>query len=254
MRTWNALTLAIALCLAAGGRADAQLTKLDGRVDSRTRSAVVAIIDSTVADGLPRGFATERLVRRALQRASADATSDEIIVAVRLHAHRLRMAADALRTLAPVELDAGAEALAAGVLPGMLERLRQASQGKDIAIPAVVLVDLIGRGLPVDTAATLVLTLAGAGTGDHAFLALRQDVARDMAGGAPPLIAAAVRTRVILTDASATSATGDRTSIPTTTGGGPTPRAPEQATRGRSPCDMHATTPGSGQCARPYRS
>ena len=226
MRTWSALTLVVALCLAAGRRADAQLAKLDGRVDSRTRSALATIIDSAVAGGLPRGFATERLVRRALQRASSDASSDEIILAVQLHARRLRTAAGALRTLAPAELDAGAEALAAGVLPRTLERLRQARQGKDIAIPTVVLVDLIGRGLPVDTAATLVLTLAGSGTEDYAFLALRQDVARDVAAGAPPLIAAAIRTRSILTDGAATSAPGDRASIPTTTGGGPPPRAP----------------------------
>ena len=226
MPNCSALIVAITLCLAAGGRADAQLAKLDGRVHSRTRSALVSIIDSAVADGLPRGFATERLVRRALQHASTDASSDEIVQAVHLHARRLRTAAEALRTLAPAELDAGAEALAAGVLPRTLELLRQARKEENITIPAVVLVDLIGRGLPVDAAATLVLALAESGTRDYAFLNLRQDVAKDMASGAPPLVAAVVRTRAILTDVPATSAPGDRASIPTTTGGGPPPRPP----------------------------
>ncbi len=226
MRNCRALTLAVMLCLGAGEWADAQLAMLNGRVDSTTQSAVIALIDSAVADGLPRAFTTERLVRRALQGATTDASSHDIILAVRRRARGLRVAADVLRTLSPAELDAAAEALEAGIPPTTLELLRQARGGNDITVPAVVLVDLLGRGLPLDTAATLVLALAGSGLGDHAFLALREDVAKKMAGGTPPRIATAVRTRAVVTDGAATSAPGDRASIPTATGGGPPPRTP----------------------------
>ena len=67
-----------------------------------------------------------------------------------------------------------------------------------LAVPLVVLSDLVTRGVPTDTAAAVVLLVAREGMGDDAFLTLQREVQRDVMGGAPPASAATVRTRGVL--------------------------------------------------------
>ncbi|MDQ6830592.1 MAG: hypothetical protein M3081_17165, partial [Gemmatimonadota bacterium] len=109
----------------------------------------------------------------------------------------------------PSDLVAGAAALKAGVQPATLTRLRAARPKDPLAVALVVLADLVARGVPADTASKLILAVATTKAGDEAFDALRRDVARDIVAGAPPLVAAAVRTQGVLgTSADATAGSG----------------------------------------------
>lgn len=228
MRSCNTLTLSLALTLLFGERAHAQMAKLDGRVDGRTRAMVEALIDTVSRRGLPREFVEDRLVRRALQGLGGGVSSDRLNVAVRLHARQLELAARVLGTASPAEIDAAVEALHAGVPTSTLELLRGLQREEGITVPTIVLVDLMSRGVSVDTASTLVLTLAASGTTDVAFQDFRVAIARGIARGELPLIAAAARTRIGLPGGAipGSSSAGERTSTPTSTGGGPAPRAP----------------------------
>jgi hypothetical protein len=60
-----------------------------------------------------------------------------------------------------------------------------------------VLSDLIARGVPADTASSIIRDLARRGAGDDGFFALRTDVERDIMAGAAPLGAATARARQI---------------------------------------------------------
>lgn len=195
--------------------AGAQFTSLEGRVDERTRSAIVAIADSATRAGLPAGLA-EKLVSRALLGASQNAPSDAIIDAVRALAQRMRSAQLALGQARPVEIDAAAEALRVGVQPTTLSQLRAAHPRGAVDVALVVLVDLVQRGVPADTASGLILALAETQVGDGVYHALREHVARDIGAGALPVVAAATRTRGVLATGPAAANTnqGERAGAP----------------------------------------
>jgi hypothetical protein len=186
------LLLVAGLAIGASGIAAAQDARLVPRLDSATLAAVTAIVDSARAAGLP----TEPLVDRALEGASKRAAGHLIIAAVRARAHELGQARDALgRRATPAELEAGAAALHAGVAPAHLARFRAARGTQSVVVPLAVLADLVARGVPPDTAATLLAAIVG-DVADAELLAIERDVERDIALGAPPLAAAAVRVSV----------------------------------------------------------
>ncbi|MGH7568986.1 MAG: hypothetical protein ACREL9_08470 [Gemmatimonadales bacterium] len=180
-----ALALAFALL---GARPAASQDPRLGRLDPETRAAVAGLLDSARAAGLP----TEPLVDRALEGALKRAPAVAIVAAVRRLGVDLRTARDALGSAAsPAELDAGAGALRADVQPDDLTRLRRARPGRSLTIPLAVLADLVAQGVAVDSAAAFVVALAD--FADDEFLAFRRNVERDIALGAPPTAAAAVR-------------------------------------------------------------
>lgn len=194
----NTLSLTTALSLAAAlalSRAlPGQDPRLEARLDAQTRARVAAIVDSARAAGLP----VEPLVDKALEGASKRATGDRIVVAVRNLAAQLGTARQALGPAATgAELDAGASALHAGVRPADLARLRDARRRQELTIPLAVLSDLVARGVPADSATAFVLRLARSAR-DAQFVVFQRDVDRDIALGAPPLAAAAVRVNVTL--------------------------------------------------------
>src|SRR5689334_19393661 len=95
--------------------------RLENRLDARTRAAVIRVIDSAYAAGIP----AEPLVSKALQGAAMRAPTDRIVKAVEQLAQRLTVARAVLgETALTSELDAGAEALQAGVSPESLAKLR----------------------------------------------------------------------------------------------------------------------------------
>ena len=189
MITRLACTLLLALALMPGVLR-AQQNRLEGRVDARTRAAVERLADSARAAGLP----AEPLVDKALEGAMKGAQPDRIIAAVRALSRRLASARAALGAGIPdAELVAAAGALSVGVDPAALVRLRDATPVGSAATPFVVLADLVSRGVPADTASAALLALASRGADDDAYLALRGDVARAIAAGAPPAIATTVR-------------------------------------------------------------
>ncbi|HXI63563.1 MAG TPA: hypothetical protein VNH14_03540 [Gemmatimonadales bacterium] len=180
----------LSLCLVAPfARAAAQGDPRLERLDEATRPIVVALIDSARAVGL----AVNPLVERALEGAIKGAPGATIATAVRRLAADLGRARDALGSGAsPAELDAGAAALRAGAGPDVLTLLQRARGHRPVTMALAVLTDLVARGVPIDTAAKAVLTLA-AKARDEDLVDFRRAVERDIAIGAPPAAAASVR-------------------------------------------------------------
>jgi len=200
--------LVASLSLAAGvlslGAVAAQDPRLERRLDPDTRAAVNAVIDSARVAGLP----VEPLVDRALEGASKHAEPARIVAAVRRLAAELgtaRAALGAASTPAELgtaraalgtassqpELEAGASALRAGVRPADLTLLRH-RRSRSLTIALAALTDLVVSGVPADSAAAAVLALASSARDDQ-LLDFRRAVERDIALGAPPAAAAAVR-------------------------------------------------------------
>jgi hypothetical protein len=173
----------VAPCLAA-----AQDPRLERRLDSATLQTVATLIDSARQQGLP----TEPLVQRALEGAAKRAVPAQIVAAVRRLASELATARDALGSASsPAELDAAASALRAGVSPADLTRLRH-RRAQSLTVALATLADLVASGVPPDSASAAVIALA-ASAGDDQIAEFRRAVERDIALGAPPAVAAAVR-------------------------------------------------------------
>jgi len=193
--SWIASACALAAALVAGTAAgqDPRLTRLP----PEAQATVGALVDSARAAGLP----AEPLVQRALEGATKQAPGDLIVAAVQRLAADLGRARDALgSTASPAELSAGAAALRAGAPPAVLTKLRRARR-QPVTMPLAVLTDLVASGVPMDSAAAAVLTLA-ARAGDADLVEFRRAVERDIALGAPPGTAAAAAAA----DAAATAA------------------------------------------------
>lgn len=184
-----ALVAAAAISLAPAALR-AQDSRLDARLDARTRDAVVTIIDSARAEGIP----SEPLVQKALEGASKHADGSRILTAVRTLSREL---GDARAALGPAsteaEVTAGASALHAGIAPEALARMRASRAHGSLAVALAVLTDLVARGVPGDTATTVISALTGAGAQDAELLRFQQGVERDIAQGATPSAAVGVR-------------------------------------------------------------
>ena len=180
-------TLAALLVLGLTSAAHAQDPRLARRLDAQTQMQVAAILDSARTAGLP----LEPLVDRALEGASKGASGERIAAAVRKLATDLAAARKALGDSDAAELEAGASALRAGVKPETLGRLRASRPRQPLTVPLAVLADLVARGVPADTASAYILTISHAS--DEQLVAFQRSVERDIALGAPPLTAAAVR-------------------------------------------------------------
>lgn len=186
-RFWPAL-LVIAL---VAGRVDAQDPRLT-RLDRRVQAQVTILVDSARSLGIP----TEPVVDKALEGAAKRAPNDRIINVVRSRFRELVAARTALGGGAmDTEIIAAADALHAGASPQVITALRTRRPGAPLTIPLAVLADLIARGVPADTASQAVLALATKPGTDAEFAELRDDIERDIAKGAPPAIAAGLRTR-----------------------------------------------------------
>jgi hypothetical protein len=180
----------VALALIAG-RVDAQDPRL-ARLDRRVQTEVASLIDTARSLGIP----TEPVVDKALEGAAKRAPNERIIVVVRSRFRELVAARGALGSGAmDAELIAAADALHAGASAQVITMLRARRPAVPLTIPLAVLADLIARGVPADTASAAVLALATTPATDAQFAALRDDIERDIAKGAPPAIAASVRTR-----------------------------------------------------------
>jgi hypothetical protein len=170
---------------------DARLTRLD----SVTRVAVAAVVDSARKTRLP----TEPLVDKALEGEKKGAGGERIVTAVRGLYAELRSARAALGPGATTdEINAGANALHAGLPMRNLAELRSASQhaGRSrVTLPLTVATDLIGRGVPVPVASDVVLSLARAGLRDADYSMFQRNVRLDIEHGADAATAAQTRAR-----------------------------------------------------------
>ena len=203
----------------------AQDPRLDRRLDPSTRTAVVSVVDSARADGLP----TEPLIDKALEGASKRASGERIAAAVRTLAGELANARTLLGPNATAdEVVAGARALRAGVSAQTLRRFGQERGRRTMTIALVVLGDLVARGMAAETAAGEVLALARRGAGDDELVAYQQGVERGMQIGAPPVPRTGAATSVDVRSGGAVPTSGGVTQ---STGGGtpgttPRPRKP----------------------------
>jgi hypothetical protein len=195
----GALALRLALLIAAVPAAGAaQDARLAARLDPATRTAVEATIDTARSRGLP----VEPLAAKALEGASKRAEGARIVAAVRALAGELATARDALGPSAtPAEIVTGASALRAGVSAATLRRLRATRPAGPVTTHLAMLVDLIGRGVPAESASVATLVLAGSTIGDADLMAVRRLVERDIALGTPPAAATSVRVSAAIQDA-----------------------------------------------------
>jgi hypothetical protein len=97
------------------------------------------------------------------------------------------------------EVVAGADALAAGVPPEVLQRIRALSPRRSAAVALGVLAQLVSRGVPPARAAESVTGLLGRGARPAQLMALDDAVQLDVATGVPPATALAVRAGALAT-------------------------------------------------------
>lgn len=164
------------------------------RLDRSIRYSLEVLIDSARTLGLP----TRPIESKALEGISKQKPGRMILSAARNVFRSLR---DARAVLGPKatedELEAAASALNAGVNSGELAQLSRSRQGKQLTVPLVVLVDLISRGVPRDTASQTIFQLWQRGAADDDFLGLWRGVERDIVSGADPGAALLNRAREV---------------------------------------------------------
>ena len=165
------------------------------RLDSSTRIVVVALADSARRAHLP----AEPLLNKALEGSEKGADGTRIVTAVRGLYAELRTARAALGANASAdEINAGANALHAGLPMRNLAQLRVASQRAGrarVTLPLTVATDLVARGVPVSVASDVVLSLARAGLRDADFTMFQRNVRLDIERGADASTAAQTRAR-----------------------------------------------------------
>jgi len=185
-----AVALIAALRVGVAGAQTPPGSQLRDRLDPGTYVTVEATLDSAAAQGVP----TRPLVAKALEGAAKQAPGDRIVLAVRSLAADLSGARRALGAEADeASLVAGAAALRAGVSSSYLVQMRDARPGTSLAWPLAVLADLVGHGVPADTAGRILTALARSGANDAAFSAFEQQVVRDVGAGVPAGAAAVAR-------------------------------------------------------------
>ena len=165
------------------------------RLDSTTRVVVAAVVDSARKARLP----TEALVDKALEGAQKGADGGRIVTAVRGLYAELRSARAALGAGAATdEINAGANAIHAGMPMRTLSQLRSVSQhaGRGrVTLPLTVYTDLIARAVPPAVASDVVLSLARAGLRDGDYAMFQRNVRLDIDNGADAATAAQTRAR-----------------------------------------------------------
>ncbi len=186
----RSFSIAVVLTALAAFAASAQDARLSARLDTRTAAAVMRVVDSARAQALP----TEPLVQKALQGAAKRAPSERVLGAVQ---ELLGELATARSLLGPrsteAELVAGASALHAGVPGETMALVRTLRGDQSVTVALATLADLVARGVPVQAAVNAVLALMRQGVPDVDLLAFSNQVGRDIAAGAPPAVAARVR-------------------------------------------------------------
>ena len=172
---------------AQGG--DPRLTRLD----PATAAVVQGIVDSV----RPLGIPSEPIVDRALQGVVRNATGPRIIAEVRTRVTHLAAARTALAPATESEIIAGADAIRSGASPETLGELRRARPSMELTVPIGVLADLIGRGVAADTAAAVIVQLASMDMRDKDLTEFRRMIDRDIALGALPTAAVALRAEAV---------------------------------------------------------
>jgi hypothetical protein len=164
--------------------------RLLNRLDERTREAVSAVIESARKEGLP----TEPIVDKALEGASKQANGQLIVSVVTGLVRDLRRAREALGPASSGrDIEAGADALRAGLKVAELERLRFAKSTVRVSMALDIASFLINQGVPADTIGPQLVSLVVAAASEEQLMAMRQQIERDISGGVAPATAASLR-------------------------------------------------------------
>jgi hypothetical protein len=178
-----AVSVSLAAFASVGFSAVASDARIEQRVDARIRGPVAAIADSLVREGL----LPEPLIDYALEGTEKGGRPELILAGVRKWAKDLRRASQLLGPNAtPVEVNAGAKALRAGVDEAKLERLRRERTDQRYAAALSTMAYLIPRGVPADTASTVLVNIALSSASDAQIRTLQDEIERDISGGMPP--------------------------------------------------------------------
>jgi hypothetical protein len=152
-------------------RVAAQDPRLEGRLDSLTRTQVEAVLTTAQNRGLP----SEPLVQKALEGSSKKAPGPRIVAAVEALLADLTRAQQGLgRNASADELVAGAAALRAGATLEMVDQIRRTAPDGGVAVPLAVFADLVSGGMTVDAAWHSVAELAQKGGDEEEFIELRE--------------------------------------------------------------------------------
>lgn len=173
--------------------AGAQDPRTGPKLDNPTKVAVLAIIDTARAQGIP----VEPLMEKMYEGLGKGAEGPKIVAAVRNLALEMSIAHSALGAVATTdEIKAAASAMHAGVPAVELGKLKKQSRLRSLATPFTVLADIVSRGVPVGSAVNAVKSLVGAGAKDKEINDFQRNVKEDIQQGAPPAAAAETRAKV----------------------------------------------------------
>ena len=150
------------------------------RFDTLTANALRLLLEDAAAKGIP----TAPLINRALEGAARRVGGARILIVVRAHAVALAEAKLVLGVGSTVaELDAGADALKAGIDAKTLAAVRNTRQAGAAVTALVVITDVVRRGVPMSTARDAVTTIARIPRSDDALLGLQATVAKNAQRG-----------------------------------------------------------------------
>jgi len=189
-RRWTATSISLAAFVAVGFTVVRSDARIEERVHPRIRSSVAAIADSLEREGIK----PEPLVDYALEGMQKRGDPEIILAGVRKWAKDLRRARFLLGPNARTEeVQAGAKAIRSGVNESQLQRLRDAKSDQRYASALGTMAYLVGRGVPVDTASTVLVNLVLQNATESDIRTLQDEIERDISGGTPPGLAAVAR-------------------------------------------------------------
>ncbi|MEO8335025.1 MAG: hypothetical protein ABI664_08635 [bacterium] len=173
--------------------AGAQDPRTSPKLDNPTKVAVLAIIDTARAQGIP----VEPLMEKMYEGLGKGAEGPKIVAAVRNLALEMSIAHSALGAVASTdEIKAAASAMHAGVPAVELGKMKkQSGLRRSLALPFIVITDIVSRGVPVGSALNAVKSLVGAGAKDKEINDFQRNVKEDIQQGAPPAAAAQTRAK-----------------------------------------------------------
>ena len=187
--------VALFLAAAALAPAHAQDPRIGNRLDAPSRVAIIALLDSARAQGIP----VEPLMQKVNQGVAMGADGPRIVAAVRTLTREMATVHQALGTVATAdEIQAAASAVHAGVPAVELGKIKkQSGLRRSLTLPFTVLADIVSRGVPVEAGVNAIRSLVGAGAKDADINNFQRNVSGDIEKGAPPAAAAETRAKAL---------------------------------------------------------
>jgi hypothetical protein len=187
--------VALLFAAAALAPAHAQDPRLGNRLDAPSRVAIIALLDSARAQGIP----VEPLQQKVNQGLAMGVDGPRIVAAVRTLTREMATAHRALGTVATAdEIQAAASAVHAGVPAVELGKIKkQSGLRRSLSLPFTVLADIVSRGVPVEAGVNAIRSLVGAGAKDADINNFQRNVSGDIEKGAPPAAAAETRAKAV---------------------------------------------------------